>query len=300
MNKIHTIGIINFRPNIAPLEINFNYPGEKKEYIFRLHYDSSIYDRFLFDNKGNISLETSSYVELEEYSERIPKLKKLNENIFLNHIEKINYAIDLIRFSYKDGKLTGNLRLRNIGKYDFLFHKLIINNNNQTSTLSVSYGDKIASHVEIENLSNIVPFEWRTFTRAKDLLLLGFFNESLIVGFNLLDYCVQKTIKSLMINLSTDKEKEELLRQIKEQRLKTYLGSLFKTLTGKDFFNEKITEKKLHKLNSKRNKIVHSGQNCDYEEVCESLEVIFHAIQTLNEKGNQKFKIPFDIIFYNV
>ena len=103
-----------------------------------------------------------------------------------------------------------------------------------------------------------------------------------------------------MTNLTFDSEKEQLLRQIKEQRLKTYLGPLFKTLTGKEFYNKKITEQKLEKLNSKRNKIVHSGQNCSYEEVCESLQTIFHAIQGLNERANQKFEIPMEIIFYNL
>jgi len=300
MNKIHTIGIINFRPNVEPLEIEFNYPDEKKEYIFRLHYNSSIYDRFFSENKGRFFLETSSYVELEEYSKQIPKTKALDKSIFLNHIEKINYAIDLIRFSYKDGKATNMFRIRNIGEQDFLFHKLIINNRQRSSSLSASYGDKTASHVEIDKLSESVPFEWRTFTRAKDLLHLGFFNESLIVGFNLLDYCVQKTIKSLMTNLTTDSDKEQLLRQIKEQRLKTYLGPLFRTLTGKIFYDKKFTVRKLEKLNSKRNKIVHSGQNCTYEEVCESLITIFYAIQGLNKKGNQKFEIPVEIIFYNL
>jgi hypothetical protein len=299
MNKIHTIGIINFRPNVEPLEITFNYPEEKGEYVFKLHYDNSMYDRFLSEEKGNILLETSSYVELEEYTEKIPKRKALDKSIFLNHIEKINYAIDLIRYSYKDGKFTSMFRIRNIGEQDFLFHKLIVNNKHESSSLAASYGDKTASHVEIEKLSESVPFEWRTFTRVKDLLYLGFFNESLIIAFNLLDYCIQKTIKSLMTNL-TDSEKEYLLRQIKEQRLKTYLGPLFKTLTGNSFYDNKITEKNLNKLNSKRNKIVHDGQNCTYEEVCESLKTIFYVIQGLNDKGNQKFEIPIEIIFINI
>lgn len=298
MNIIHTIGIINFRPNVEPLKFKFNYPSEKKEYVFKLHYDSTVYDRFLSEYKERIFLETSSYIELEEYAEKVPKIKDLDKSIFLNHIERINYAIDLIRFSYNEGKITNLFRIRNIGEQDFIFHKLMINNKLESSCISASYGDKTASHVKIEELSESVPFEWRTFTRAKDLLHLGFFNESLIIGFNLLDYCVQKTIKSLMTNLISDSEKEQLLRQIKEQRLKTYLGTLFKTLTGKEYYNNTITEKKLDKLNSSRNNIVHNGKNCNYEEVCESLQTIFFAIQGLNERANQSFKIPIDIIGY--
>jgi hypothetical protein len=40
-----------------------------------------------------IFLETSSYVELEEYVEEALKIEALDKSIFLNHIEKINYAI---------------------------------------------------------------------------------------------------------------------------------------------------------------------------------------------------------------
>jgi hypothetical protein len=47
-------------------------------------------------------------------------------------------------------------------------------------------------------------------------------------------------------------------------------------------------------------KKLHSGQNCTYEEVCESLKTIFYAIQGLNDRGNQKFEIPFEFIFFNL
>jgi len=298
MNKIQTIGIISFRPNIEPLEFEFKYPDDESGFVFRMHYDSTIYDRFLDQMKGKISLETSAYVEIEEYNNKIPHYKLFGQNIFLNHIEKINYAIDLIRYSYKEGKMTDFFRIRNIGEQDFIYHKILINNDVNTVGCVSSYGDKTASHVELEKLADVVPFEWRSFTRAKDLLHLGFFNESLIVAFNLLDYCVQKTIKSLMTNIN-EEEKVQLIRQIKEQRLKTYLGPLFKSLTGISFYDKDFSVKQLDKLNSKRNKIVHSGQNCSYEEVCESLKIIFRAILNLNDKGKQEFKIPIDILFYN-
>lgn len=291
MNKIQTIGIISFRPNVEPLEFEFEYPDSKSEFVFRIHYDSTIYNSFLDEMKGRISLETSAYVEIEEYSHRIPHYELFNKNIYLNHIEKMNYAIDLIRYSHKRGILTDSFRIRNIGEYDFIFHKILINNKEEIVSCPASYGDKIGSHIEIEKLEKAVPFEWRSLTRSKDLLHLGFFNESLIVAFNLLDYCVQKTIKSLMINIDNE-EKEQLLRQIKEQRLKTYLGPLFKSLTGISFFSEDFSDKQLDKLNTKRNKIVHSGQNCSYEEVCESLKIITQTIRNLNDKGNQNFRIP--------
>jgi hypothetical protein len=297
MNRIETIGIISFKPNLKPLRIEFDYVGSDHSCVFSLHYDTSLHDKFLSENKGSLLLETSSYIELEEYVETLPSNDNWQRNIFLNHIEKMNYAIDLLRYSYNKGNFTNAFQLRNIGEHDFLFHKLLVNNIQSSSTVKISYGESDFPHIDIKDLAKSVPFEWRMFTRAKDLLNLGFFNESLIIAFNLLDYCVQKTIKSLMINLTSEKEKDQFLKQVKEQRLKTYLGPLFKTLTGKNFYNKKITEKMIDKINFKRNKIVHDGQNCSYEEVCESLKIILFTIQGLNENGTQNFEIPVDIIF---
>ena len=132
-----------------------------------------------------------------------------------------------------------------------------------------------------------------------DLLDNGYYNESLIVGFNLLDYCIQLTLKSLMINLPGEEQKANLLMQIKDQRLKTYLGSLFTALTGIIFHNDVITEKVIENLNGKRNKIVHAGKDCDYTESCSSLKTIFHIIKLLNEKGSQVFDLPTRIIGYD-
>lgn len=300
MYKLETIGIINFKPNLKPLKFEFNPLGSEHKCTFSLHYDTSLHDKFLSENKGSLLLESSSYIELVEIVETIPSNINWQNYVFLNHIEKMNYAIDLLRFSYNRGNFTNAFQLRNIGEHDFLFHKLLLNDIMSSSTLKISYGDGEFPPIEIKELAKFVPFEWRMFTRAKDLLNLGFFNESLIISFNLLDYCVQKTIKSLMINASSEKEKDQLLKQIKEQRLKTYLGPLFKTLTGNNFYNKKITEKMIDKLNSKRNKIVHDGQNCTYEEVCESLKTILFTIQGLNENGNQNFEIPIDIIFCEI
>jgi hypothetical protein len=142
-----------------------------------------------------------------------------------------------------------------------------------------------------------VPFEWATFSKSIDLLDFGFYNESLIIAFNLLDYCIQKTIKSLMVNLKSEKEKDELLRQIKEQRIKTYLGPLFKTLTGSTIFDSNLTLKDIEKINKLRNDVVHSGKDCNYENVKQSLVTIYKAIKALSIKGQQNFKIPDEIIF---
>ena len=300
--RIHTIGIVSFKPNLHPLDIEIYLPLHKSKIHFRIHYDTSYYDSFLQKVKGNPKLESSSIVELIEFSEKEPIIKYLDlgcKELFNNHIGKINECIDIIRYSHEQKSPNRKIMLRNIGFDDFIYYKIQVNENVIAKRLIPCFGDNTVPPFEIENFENKVPFEWKTFQRSMDLLDTGYTNESLIVGFNLLDYCVQLTLKALMVNLSNDKQKDCLLKQIKEQRLKTYLGSLFTTLTGMVFYSDKITEKVIDNLNHKRNKIVHNGEDCNYSETCSSLKTIFQIIRLLNEKGNQKFDLPTRIIFYD-
>ncbi len=300
--RIHTIGIVSFKPNLRPLDFEIYLPIHKSKIHFRIHYDTSFYDSFLHEVKGRPRLESSCIVELSEITEKEPFIKHLDlgcKRLFNNHIGKINECIDIIRYSHEHKSPNRKIMLKNIGFDDFIYYKIQVNEKVVAKSLTPSFGDKTVPPFEIENFENNVPFEWKTFQRSMDLLDTGYTNESLIIGFNLLDYCVQLTLKALMVNLSNDKQKDSLLKQIKEQRLKTYLGSLFTALTGTVFYNDKVTEKVIDNLNQKRNKIVHNGEDCNYSETCSSLKTIFQIIRLLNEKGNQKFDLPTRIIFYD-
>jgi len=300
--RIHSIGIISFKPNLSPLDIEIYLPIHKSKILFRIHYDTSYYDSFLHEVKGRPRLESSCIIELSEITEKRPFIKHLDlgcKRLFNNHIGKMNECIDIIRYSHEQKSPNRKIMLKNIGFDDFIYYKIQVNEKVVAKSLIPSFGDNTYPPFEIENFENNVPFEWKTFQRAMDLLDTGYNNECLIVGFNLLDHCIQLTLKSLMIKLPDEEQKTNLLMQIKDQRLKTYLGSLFTALTGIIFYNDVITEKVIEKLNGKRNKIVHAGKDCNYTESCSSLITIFQIIKLLNEKGNQTFDLPTRIIGYD-
>jgi len=233
-HKIHIIGIVKFRPNIEPIKFSYKFPNNEYETLFKLHFDSSFYDKFLTEFKGaNLRLESSCIIEIFDYT-TLPSREFKSKGLLVQEIEKINRFIDILRYS-AEKKSTGFIYLKNIGINDFEFYKILIDDKRETTSIQNSFGNKKIQAIKIDKFHIDIPFEWLTFTKAVDLLDYGNYNESLIIGFNLLDYSVQKSLKELMVNLENDKEKENLLRQIKEQRLKTYLTVLFKSLTGQSF-----------------------------------------------------------------
>jgi hypothetical protein len=301
MNRINIIGIISLKPNIEPIEIKQQIPKLNHEISFKLHFNRDYYDQHLKEYKGEVHLESSCYIELEDYIDHDidyeAEYGNFDRGLLLLELVKINKFIDVIRYSYELRYPNRKLHFHNIGIDDFLFHRIDINGENKIK----SFKDNFSSEehgLEIEKIVYDVPFEWSTFMKAIDLLDNGYYNESLIIGFNLMDYCIQKTLKSLMVNLQNDKEKESLLRQIKEQRVKTYLGLLFKLLSGNSLLDSVLKEKNVEKINSLRNKVVHSGEDCTYDEVRETLKMVYFIIKRLNVAGNQNFKITDRIVFY--
>jgi len=297
VHKIHIIGIVKLRPNIEPVKFSYKFPNNEYETLFKLHFESSFYDKFLTEFKGaNLRLESSCIIEIFD-TITLPRQEFKSRGLLVQEIEKINRFIDILRYS-AEKKPTGFIHLKNIGINDFEFYKIIIDGKTETTSIQDSFGNKVIQANKIEKFYINIPFEWLTFTKAVDLLDYGNYNESLVIGFNLLDYSVQKSLKELMINLEDDKEKEKLLRQIKEQRLKTYLTVLFKSLTGKSFFNNKLKVSDLEKINTLRNKTVHNGEICTYEQAKSGLKIIYKIITELNKYLSKKFEIPSRIIFY--
>ncbi len=296
-HEVHIIGIVKFKPNIEPIKFSYKFPNNKHETLFRLHFDSSFYDKFLTEFKGaNLRLESSCIIEIIDYT-TLPDREFKSKGLLVQEIEKINRFIDILRYS-AEKKSIGYIHLKNIGINDFEFYKILIDNKTETTSIKENFGNNIIPANKIDKFFIDIPFEWLTFTKAVDLLEYGNYNESLVIGFNLLDYIVQKSLKELMNNLENDKEKENLLRQIKEQRLKIYLTVLFKLLTGQSFFSKKLKVSDLEKINTLRNKTVHNGKTCTYEQAKDGLKIIYSIIAELNKHLTQKFEIPSRIIFF--
>jgi len=136
----------------------------------------------------------------------------------------------------------------------------------------------------------------RRYIRCYELLEHGFYTEAFIVAFSVLDDVVQQMLNRLLTDkgMVSDGEREELLRGIKEKRLRIFLGPLLKVLTGKDVSAMwPKSEKALDWLNKTRNQLAHSGKKADYATAAKG---IFACIKTLTVLSqNQMVEADFSV-----
>jgi hypothetical protein len=102
-----------------------------------------------------------------------------------------------------------------------------------------------------------------------DLFNSGFYNEAFISAFALLDDLVQNVAEAGMTKMGlADTQKKEMLRAIKEERLKHFTGSLFQLCgwqslerANEELYKNLIGSK--NSTNSLRNKIMHGNSIID-------------------------------------
>lgn len=139
----------------------------------------------------------------------------------------------------------------------------------------------------------------RRYVRCYELLEHGFYTEAFIVAFSVLDDLVQQMLKRFMMDKGTisEKEAEEILRGIKDNRLKIYMGPMLKVLTGKDITAMWPGSKKaLPWLNETRNRLAHSGEKADYATAAKG---IFACVKTLTVLSqNQLMEADFTVEFF--
>lgn len=133
----------------------------------------------------------------------------------------------------------------------------------------------------------------RRVMSSLDLINLGFFTESFVNLFSLVDDLTQEVIKAGMTQRGlNDEEQTGLLRAIKEERLRVYLCNLSK-LCGwqsledahKDLFARVI------KVNSMRNKIMHGSRRLRQTETVEAINVLLALVDWLRSNPFH-FSIP--------
>lgn len=131
--------------------------------------------------------------------------------------------------------------------------------------------------------ANPIPPITRRVMSSLDLVNLGFHTESFINLFSLVDDLTQEVIKAGMTKRGLNEdEQKELLRAIKEERLRIYLCNLSK-LCGwqsleearKDLYNRVV------KVNTTRNKIMHGSRRLLPAETIEAINVLLELIDWL-------------------
>jgi hypothetical protein len=139
----------------------------------------------------------------------------------------------------------------------------------------------------------------RRYVRCYELLEHGFYTEAFIVAFSVLDDLVQQMLNRLLTEkgMVSDSERRELLRGIKENRLKIYLGPLLKVLTGKDISTMwPASEKALKWLNETRNRLAHSGEKADNPTAAWGIFACVKTLIVLSQ--NQLMEADFTVDFF--
>jgi hypothetical protein len=193
-------------------------------------------------------------------------------------IRTIGIGDTLLYFSQIDGTNTGDL---NVGLKNYAA-------NNAWQGLSTSNDPHGTTALAAPHIaSNSYPVA-RRYVRCYELLEHGFYSEAFIVAFSVLDDLVQHSLHNLLETkgLNSHEERNELLRGIKESRLKIFLGPLLKVASGHDISDLwPSSSQALTWLNTTRNHIAHSGERVDYATAAKGIFVCLKTLVVLKENG---------------
>jgi hypothetical protein len=135
-------------------------------------------------------------------------------------------------------------------------------------------------------------------TLCFELLEHGFYSEAVIVAFSVLDDFVQELLHTPLEKkgLAAQSERNELLRTIKENRLKLYLGPILKLASGTD--SEALWPASGHALtwlNTIRNRIAHSAEPIDYGSAARAIYACLRTLVALRDGGLPNVEIPVEL-----
>lgn len=214
----------------------------------------------------------------------------------LEKVNKLFLAINLswIGHAYSDGART-------VGKDDIWMEFCSINSEVVPGLTTSgnfipftedldSVTEKVTPHIDEETFPVA-----RRFIRCFELIGHGFYTESLIVSFSILDDLVQTMLHNQLElkGMADKKQREALLRGIEKNRLKIYLGQLLYLIancTVDELWENASTA--LTWLNGVRNKIAHGGHVVGHGEASKAIYVCVKTLSVLSQRGLIDFEVP--------
>lgn len=225
-------------------------------------------------------------------------------------LPRLNYYFLKLKRAYPKAILTGCLR--NFGDSDLIYSTLLLQGEVILTRGSPTFpgglgipppsflieGRERPDGPVVVNPNSPGPIskEWTAITRAVDLVNHGYFSEALLVGFALLDAMAQDFVKDRIPNLGKE-DARWLLRNMRGQRLETFLGPLLRVCINASPLDDKKMKSEIAWLNNKRNAIIHSGEQCLRGEAQRGLRTILQILGYLSEKGANYF-LPQSLEFY--
>jgi hypothetical protein len=225
----------------------------------------------------------------------------------LDQINELLLAYKLVRIGHMNGS-----EVRTVGEADCLFYVSFINGH-QTDNLNMRlrthggtnrWGAAHPIHSEdplgttelaLPHIGQPTFPIGRKFARCFDLIEHGYYTEALIVSFAILDDQVQFVLNSLLQTkgLVEESERKRLLRNIKEQRLKLFLGPVLKLLLSKSISELwPDADEALEWLNKERNNAMHGGYQAKRSSAALALFASMKLLLVLSRNGAFKLELP--------
>lgn len=211
--------------------------------------------------------------------------------VFARHLVRlVNTLIDLVQGTFEGSPDNPFPQMRHVGFWDFVSMDSLCGEHRQNliSFAQPGFDWHLArsSRGSVSKVNFSVeddpPNERLKLLRAVELLNSGYYTEALLVSFALLDHFVMQTLQVLLADRGVG-DPGDLLLAISSKRLKTYLGSLFKTITGHSLQeDEPGLWKRLDKLNNDRNNAMHRSAEIEYEKAKDGIETVRDILLYLN------------------
>jgi hypothetical protein len=225
----------------------------------------------------------------------------------LDHINELLLAYKLVRIGHLNGS-----EVRTIGETDCLFYVSFINGH-QTNDLNMRlrthggtnrWGAAHPIHPEdplgttelaLPHIGQSTFPTGRNFVRCFELIEHGYYTETLIVAFAILDDQVQLALHGLLDSkgITEERERKQFLLNIKDNRLKSYLGPVLKLLLSKSIFEMwPDSVEALKWLNKERNDAMHGGYHANRYSAALALFASMKLLLVLSRNGALKLELP--------
>lgn len=225
----------------------------------------------------------------------------------LEQINELLLAYKLVRIGHINGS-----EVRTIGEADCLLRAPFVNGK-QTGELNIKlrtyggtnrWGFAIAKHPEdplgttelaLPHIGKTTFPIGRKFARCFDLIEHGYYTEALVVSFAILDDQVQLVMHSLLETkgMTAESDRRQLLRNLKEQRLKLFLGPVLKLLLSKSISELwPDADVALDWLNKERNNAMHGGYYANRRSAAFALFASMKLLLVLSRTGALNLDLP--------
>jgi hypothetical protein len=278
--------------DVANKKVTVSYPNAVDINFAKFDLPKSLSTLFVVSWKDNSNKTITNRLQSNSFERHLPLYEALEA------ISELLLAYKLVRIGHSDG-----MGIRTIGIGDTLFHFPAINgiptgdlniglknyaDNNAWQSDLTSNDPNGTTNLAIPHIATSTYPVARRYVRCYELLEHGFYSEAFIVAFSVFDDLIQQSLHKILEQkgLHSKEERDQLLRGIKENRLKIYLGPLLKIAIGTSISTLWPDSKDaLEWLNAIRNRIAHSGEKVDYATAAKGIYACIKTLVVLKENG---------------